>query len=101
MRRDIKILSPKYLDFIRSKPCLVSHSHIGGTDAHHVIARGWRNSKQMDLSCLPLCRSAHVEIEQIGVEKFSDKYDVNIWRELFWLLVEFAVSQGWVKTKEK
>lgn len=89
MRRDAKIIAPLYLQFVKSKPCIISHECKGPIDAHHLVAQGWRQSKRNDLTAISLCRAAHSEIEQIGVEKFEHKYEVNIWREVAWLLIEY------------
>jgi hypothetical protein len=89
MRRDIKILCPEFLEFVRSKECMVAHRHIGSTEGHHLVARGWREAKRNDLTAINLCRAAHSEIEQIGVEKFEAKYSVSVWKENAWLMIEF------------
>ena len=102
MIRGRKIICQAYADFIKSKPCMISHRHIGPVDAHHLVAQGWRQAKRNDLTAVNLCRAAHSEIEQIGVEKFQDKYQVNVWRESAWLLIEwFTVADDPVMTRIK
>jgi len=34
-----------------------------------------------DLTCVPLCRIHHTELHQIGENRFSEKYNINLWRE--------------------
>lgn len=89
MRRDIKILCPAYLKFVRSKPCMIGHQHIGTTESHHLVAVGWREAKRNDFTAINLCRGAHAEIEQIGVQKFESKYSVRVWEEAAWLMMEW------------
>lgn len=71
---------------------MISHRHIGPTECHHLIAVGWRQAKRNDLTAVNLCRAAHSEIEQIGVEKFQEKYQLDVWRESAWLLIEWFVA---------
>lgn len=93
MNRSTKVKCSAFLEFVRSKPCLVSHNHVGQSECHHLVARGWRDAKRNDMTGIPLCRAAHVEIEQIGVEKFEKKYHVQVWTELSWLLIEFFINE--------
>ena len=94
MNRTTKIIVPDFLDLVRSKSCLISHVHVGATECHHLIARGWRESKRNDLTAINLCRAAHSELEQIGVEKFQEKYKINLWKEAAWLLMEFFLDKS-------
>jgi hypothetical protein len=94
MRRDTKLVREEFLSFVRTKPCMISHAHIGNTECHHLVAVGWREAKRVDFTAINLCRAAHSEIEQIGVEKFEKKYSVNVWQEAAWLLIEYMIDQG-------
>ena len=87
MRRDSKIICKEYLDFVRSKPCCVSGE--GPVDVHHLIAQGWRQAKRNDFTCVPLTRLKHSEVEQIGARKFEKKYNIDLWKEAAFLLMEF------------
>ena len=101
MIQNVKIVLPEYLKFVKSKPCPILHVHGGPMDIHHLKAVGWREWKCNDLTGVPLCRAAHTEIEQIGESAFREKYNVNLWKEAFFLLLEFAVKKEWIKVKEE
>lgn len=94
MRRDIKLISPDYLNFIRKQICLVTHHHIGKSEPHHLKARGWGEGKRNDFTALPLCRAAHSEIEQIGVQKFQAKYELDLYQEMAWLLMAYMIENN-------
>ncbi|MFQ5850907.1 MAG: hypothetical protein ACE5JU_10000 [Candidatus Binatia bacterium] len=54
------------------------------------MARGWREPKRNDLTCVPLCRRCHNLRHTLGNEKFERRCSVNLWREAFFLLAEFV-----------
>ncbi len=87
MRRDSKILCDDYLSYIRSKPCLISG--VLNVDAHHLMSRGRGSAKQNDFTAIPLNRGYHQELHKIGPQAFEAKYGVNLWRESWWLLLEW------------
>lgn len=90
MRRDAKIISEPFKRFVKEQRCISWATNCAGpTDPHHLVAEGWRKAKRNDLTCVPLCRGHHGEIEQIGVDKFEAKYAVNVWKENSWLQMEF------------
>jgi len=91
MRRDLKILSPHYVDFIRSRGCCVCRK--GLADCDHLQARGTGNGKQNDLTGIPLCREHHTERGQIGNIRFEAKYNINLWREAAMYLIEFFIHE--------
>jgi len=82
-----KLLSKKYLDYIRRQFCLVC----GNTpcDPDHLEARGMGGANKdgfKDYSCIPLCREHHTERHQFGNQKFEYKYNINLWKDAFNLL---------------
>lgn len=91
MNRDLKIICPAYLKFIRSKPCCVCMR--GPVDADHVQARGTGSSKRNDFTAIPLCRPHHSQRGQIGNIRFEDKQMINLWREVSMLLIEFFADE--------
>ena len=101
MIQNIKIVVPDYLKFVKKKPCAVLHIHAGPLDAHHLRSVGWKQWKRNDLTVVPLCRAAHTEIGQIGQFGFYEKYHVNLWKEAFFLFLEYAVKKEWVRIYEK
>ena len=101
MIQNDKIVVPDYLKFLKKKPCPILHVHAGPLDVHHLRAVHWRESNRNDLTGMPLCRLAHNEVEQIGINKFEKKYSLNLWKEAFFLFLEYAVKKEWVKINEK
>ena len=93
MRRDTKILCPKYLEFIRTKSCVVCSKST--VDAHHLVAQGWRQAKRNDFTALPLCREHHQEFHRNG----GSILGIDLWREAFWHLVEYLDQSDGVKFK--
>lgn len=85
-----KIISKKYLMFIRSLPCLICRE--GPVDPDHLKSRGWGEAKQVDYFCVPLCRRHHSERGQIGDQKFCEKYKVDPWRECARMIVAFFLA---------
>jgi hypothetical protein len=51
--------SPKYLDFIRSKPCLMCGSPAPSDPHHERLGEGGMGLKAPDTHALPLCRECH------------------------------------------
>ena len=101
MIQNDKIVMPQYLKFLKDKPCVVLHVHGGPLDVHHLKAVGWREWKRQDVTGIPICRAGHTEIEQIGASAFQEKYQTNLWKEAFYLFLEFAVKKEWVQIYEK
>lgn len=83
---------PKYLDFIREKPCLckVQKFHIdaclGQIVPHHTVSRGAWGS---DYRTIPLCTFHHFEIEKIGLSSMESFYHFNALDEIIKLLSEY------------
>jgi len=92
MRRDLKIISPHYVDFIRTKTCCICMK--GPVDCDHLQARGTGEGKRNDLTGIPLCREHHSERGQIGNTQFQAKYTTNLWREATFCLIEFFINEG-------
>ncbi len=82
-----RIEDKEYLEYIREQPCLISGK---GADPHHLTTRGAGGS---DYTAIPLARRYHTEIEQIGVEKFEAKYNINTWKEAHRLLEKWMLKQ--------
>ena len=101
MIQNDKIVLPDYLKFVKRKPCVVLHVHDGPLDVHHLRAVHWRESDRNDFTGVPLCRAAHTEIEQIGERMFQETYKINLWKEAFYLFLEYAVKKEWIKVHEK
>lgn len=85
-----KIVSKKYLAFVKSLPCLICG--VRPVDADHLKSRGWGEAKRVDYFCIPLCRLHHSERGQIGDQKFCEKYRVDPWRECSRIIVAFFLG---------
>jgi len=93
MRRDLKVTSTHYVDFIRSKLCCVCMR--GPVDCDHLQARGTGNGKRNDLTGIPLCREHHAERGQVGNTCLEAKYaPLNLWQEAAFCLIEFFIHEG-------
>jgi hypothetical protein len=46
-----------YLDVVRGRPCLSCGAM--GAEAHHLVARRWREAFRNDFTAVPLCRRCH------------------------------------------
>lgn len=70
-----------FLQFLRESRCAVmelaipQHYCTGPIDPHHTKTVGSGGS---DLTAIPLCRMHHIEIGQVGVEKFERKYHIRV-----------------------
>ena len=62
-----RIQCPEYLDFIRTRLCVVCG---GAVDPHHV-------KPKCDFSAVPLCRKHHTECHAIGRKTFQEKYNLD------------------------
>ena len=86
-----KLICKEYVDFVKTKPCLVCGRR--AVDADHLVARGRGSAKQVDFFCIPLDREHHAERHQIGDEKFEAKYSLNLWRCVAEMLCEFFLAE--------
>lgn len=77
----------KYLDFIRSKPCLAKSSSCWGEVVpHHTKSRGAWGS---DYRTIPVCGFHHGVIEGGGMKQAEDMFRFNHLDEIIKLLSEY------------
>lgn len=88
MDRNTKIVSPMYVRFVKTKPCVVCGRE--PVDHDHLQARGWGSAKHNDLFSVPMCREHHSERHAIGTDAFNLKYAINLWEECARLIAEFC-----------
>ena len=82
--------SKKYLDFIRSKPCLVCGRK---AEAHHIgIGDGGVGLKSSDMATIPLCRFCHTGTHLIGAKTFFAAYDLK--KAIIGYLTEYIRTLG-------
>lgn len=96
-------MSKKYLNFIRSKPCLICEAE-ADVVAHHFRLKGTAGIgiKPPDRYCVPLCVKHHTEIHAYGLLTFFKKYNIiyedneayeYIYKTLFKLMSEYAKEE--------
>lgn len=82
--------SEKYLNFIRSKPCMIFKCK---AEAHHVGLFGKGTGKKVhDNLAVPLSNQAHMNLHSIGEETFWELYDIDIKLEIIKLNTEFLMT---------
>lgn len=86
----LKVINRKHLEWIRSRPCIVSgdtkltHS-LYTIDAHHVRPRG---QGQNDLLGVPLRHDLHMELGHIPEAEFEMKHSIDFKDALISQLVQ-------------
>ena len=79
--------SKDYLKYIKSKLCIVCGSSPVDPDHLEHLGMGGSNKGGLkDFSCISLCRTHHSERHHLGINRFEEKYNVNLWKEAFYLL---------------
>tara|TARA_Y100000114_G_scaffold62587_1_gene57349 strand:+ start:353 stop:619 length:267 start_codon:yes stop_codon:yes gene_type:complete len=79
-----------YLKYIKSKHCLVCG--VSPVDPDHLEHIGMGNNRSLQSSilknytCVSLCRKHHTERHDLGLRRFEKKYNINLWKEAFYLL---------------
>ena len=74
-----------YIEHVKDSDCVVYGCHNQVT-AHHRKALGMgskarRKQAKEHLSTIPICKYHHAEIHNIGEQKFSQKYGLNLDKE--------------------
>ena len=81
----------KYIEYIKKLPCSICGS--AEVDAHHMdfIGMGGNRKKPSikDYSCVSLCRLHHTEYHAMGHKCFTDKYKIDLWRDVYYNLKGF------------
>ncbi len=76
-----------YLKYIKSKNCLVCGvSPVDPDHLEHLGMGGANKGGLKDYSCVSLCRQHHSERHDLGLRRFEEKHNVNLWKEAFYLL---------------
>ena len=68
--------SPGYLEFIRSKPCLICGRK--STAHHEPLKQGGCSIKAPDTQSVPLCMECHVRHDTVGTETFWKYHDIKL-----------------------
>ncbi len=84
----------KFLDWVKSKPCLACGSV--GVDPHH-MATGGTGLKCSDLFCIPLCRKCHTLVEDGFWQLLELRYAFTesvAWRRVAEQMQEWFLKKG-------
>ena len=86
--------SKDYIKYIKTHFCLICASSPVDPDHLETIGMGGnRKSKTIkDFSCVPLCRQHHTERHRIGTKQFEAKYNINLFKEAFYLLRKYFTN---------
>lgn len=78
----------EHLAKVRAMPCLICNR---SADPHHLLKIGMGRNRKREMpehkTAIPLCIEHHTEVHQIGLKRFNAKYDVDLWREAFRLVM--------------
>ena len=69
--------SPRYLAFIRTKPCMKCKTPFNVQAAHQNFGNGTMGGKASDLQAVPLCYYCHRLEHDIGGKNFWGSVDVK------------------------
>ena len=81
-----------FVEYIRKQRCVVCFE--SGVDPDHLKSIGMgRNRNKEDLlehySCIPLCRTHHMERHATSMARFEQKHKVNLFKENHEYLMDF------------
>ena len=87
-KRECQIKTNKdYIKYIKSKHCLVCGVSPVDPDHLQTLKMGGENKGGLkDFSCVPICRKHHTERHDLGLRRFEEKHNINLWKEAFYLL---------------
>ena len=87
--------SLEYYEYMKSEECCITGTEFA--DPHHLIAIGMGQSRKKPSSkhftIVPLCREMHTELHQIGIHKFQEKYNIQLWQKAFNMLFNWFIVQ--------
>ena len=93
--KPIRLKDEDFLAFVRTYTCLVCRSE--QSDAHHLVTGGV-GTKGPDFFTVPLCRTCHALLHQIGPNRFQENHDVNLWHINAFLVVQYFTGVPLIKT---
>lgn len=79
-----------YIKFVKSHHCLIcGKSPVDPDHLEHLGMGGANKNGIKDFSCINLCRIHHRERHDLGTKRFEEKYNVNLWKEAFYLIRKY------------
>ena len=92
----VKTFSEEYLEYIKLQPCCVTGTNVS-VDAHHLEAVGMGQNRkkpsQKHFTTVPLSRELHTEVHAIGLNKFQEKYNVQLWQEAYYYFAKWLLTR--------
>lgn len=88
-----KLIDNKYLKYVRERGCIIPLCRYDA-QADHLVSRTYKEARRNDFTCVGLCQRHHREREQIGIPRFEEKHQVNLWKEA---LLTLATYLGKIK----
>lgn len=84
------INSKEYIKFVKSHHCLIcGNSPVDPDHLEHLAMGGANKNGLKDFSCINLCRIHHSERHHLGIKRFEEKYNINLWKEAFNLIRKY------------
>jgi len=87
--------SKEYMEFIRTKPCLVC-GHPNTVPHHEPLGRGGKGIKAPDSQTVPMCTGCHIYRHQMGAS-FWEYNNIDPKMEIIKILTEFLNEKGDLK----
>ena len=86
-----KQYSLEYIEYMRNQPCCISFEN--GCDLHHLdnVQVNRKKPNIRHFTVVPLNRLLHSEYHAIGIDKFQQKYKIQLWREAFYNLAKWVL----------
>lgn len=81
-----------YIKYIKSHYCIICGKSPVDPDHLEHLGMGGSGKNSKDWSCLPICRIHHRERHDIGNKRFEEKYNINLWKEAFFLIRKYFIS---------
>jgi len=96
----VKLHSLDYMEYMKTQSCCLTGQP--SPDLHHLEAIGTRGKRyapnQRHFTVIPLSRDKHSELHSLGVHKFQERYNIQLWQEAYyyfakWLLVKVEKTE--------
>jgi len=89
----VKLHSLDYLEWMRQQPCCLTGNPVA--DLHHLEAIGTRGHRkepnQRHFTVVPLVREKHSELHDIGIHKFQEKYNIQLWQDAYYYFAKWLL----------
>jgi hypothetical protein len=85
--------SLEYLEYMKKEVCCISFQH--PCDLHHLdnIQVNRKKPNIRHFTVVPLNRLLHSEFHAIGIDKFQQKYKIQLWKEAFYYFAKWVIKK--------